>query len=150
MVKKSLELGPKKKEKRLKKKLEPVKKEPEVPAAKQSSSKDRKGIQICVAFTFFREVAVVFLFSFAGTVEGFIGQFVPVPISEVVVQRSNAVDGQLWATKVSVRFEDSKGVDIALSKCHDVGPYRVCDFVDSEITRSSKFCSTVSKFVLIT
>ncbi|VDK63770.1 unnamed protein product [Cylicostephanus goldi] len=70
-----------------------------------------------------------------GTVEGFIGQFVPVPISEVLVQRSNAVDGSLnyGQLTVSVRFEDSKGVDIALSKCQDVGPYRVCDFVDPEI-----------------
>ncbi|VDM68705.1 unnamed protein product [Strongylus vulgaris] len=70
-----------------------------------------------------------------GAVEGFIKQFVPVPISEVVVQRSNAVDGSLnhGQLTVSVRFEDPEGVSIALSKCQDVGPYRVCDFVDPEI-----------------
>ncbi|KIH60528.1 hypothetical protein ANCDUO_09222 [Ancylostoma duodenale] len=34
---------------------------------------------------------------------------------------------------LSVRFEDPKGVHIALSKCQDVGPYKACDFADPEI-----------------
>ncbi|KAK6727711.1 hypothetical protein RB195_005411 [Necator americanus] len=68
-------------------------------------------------------------------VVGFIKQFVPIPISEVVTQRSNASDGSTSCGQLtfSVRFEDPKGVGIALSKCQDVGPYKACDFADPEI-----------------
>nr|CDJ94182.1 Hypothetical 30.1 kDa protein ZC434.4 in [Haemonchus contortus] len=70
-----------------------------------------------------------------GFVEGFLKQFVQVPITEVLEQRSNALDGSLnhGQLTLSVRFEDPKGVSIALSQCQDVGPFRVCDFVDPEV-----------------
>ncbi|VDO92607.1 unnamed protein product [Heligmosomoides polygyrus] len=34
---------------------------------------------------------------------------------------------------LSVRFEDPKGVDVALSTCQDAGPFKVCDFVDAKM-----------------
>ncbi|PIO68875.1 hypothetical protein TELCIR_09323 [Teladorsagia circumcincta] len=70
-----------------------------------------------------------------GFVEGFLKQFVQVPITEVVEQRSNALDGSLnhGQLTLSVRFEDPKGVSIALSQCQEAGPFRVCDFVDPEV-----------------
>ncbi|KAK5977227.1 RRP7 domain-containing protein [Trichostrongylus colubriformis] len=70
-----------------------------------------------------------------GFVEGFLKQFVQVPISEVIEQRSNALDGSLnhGQLTLSVRFEDPKGVTIALAQCQNAGPFRVCDFVDPEV-----------------
>ncbi|KAK6029014.1 hypothetical protein OSTOST_04885, partial [Ostertagia ostertagi] len=70
-----------------------------------------------------------------GFVEGFLKQFVQVPITEVIEQRSNALDGSLnhGQLTLSVRFEDPKGVSLALSQCQEAGPFRVCDFVDPEV-----------------
>lgn len=70
-----------------------------------------------------------------GFVEAILSQFVRVPISEVVEQRSNALDGSVehGQLTLSVRFEDPKGVDVALSTCQDAGPFKVCDFVDAKM-----------------
>ncbi|KAJ1367809.1 hypothetical protein KIN20_028803 [Parelaphostrongylus tenuis] len=65
-------------------------------------------------------------------VGGFISQFVNVPIKDVVVKRSTALDGSKLSGQLtlSVLFKEPRGVSLALAKCQDVGPYRVCDFCD--------------------
>ncbi|EPB77225.1 ribosomal RNA-processing protein 7-like family protein [Ancylostoma ceylanicum] len=152
MVKKALSTdnSEKKKLKRLKK-VKPVKIEPSTSEAAPIESDELKYLRYSISdrYSASRQlflkvdksneysliVANVPAYLPEGAVEGFIKQFVPVPISEVVVQRSNALDGSLshGQLTLSVRFEDPKGVHIALSKCQDVGPYKACDFADPEI-----------------
>ncbi|WKX89539.1 hypothetical protein Q1695_008864 [Nippostrongylus brasiliensis] len=68
-------------------------------------------------------------------VERCLSHFVPVPITEVIEQRSNSLDGSLNSGQLtlSVRFEEAKGVALALESCENAGPFRVCDFVDATI-----------------
>ncbi|KJH50567.1 hypothetical protein DICVIV_03241 [Dictyocaulus viviparus] len=63
-------------------------------------------------------------------VEGFLSQFVSVPIQEVVVKRTSALNGSksYGQLTLSVVFNDPSGVSLALENCQNVGPYRVCDF----------------------
>uniref|UniRef100_A0A1I7WT24 Uncharacterized protein n=1 Tax=Heterorhabditis bacteriophora TaxID=37862 RepID=A0A1I7WT24_HETBA len=67
-------------------------------------------------------------------------QFVPVPITEVITQRSNSIDGSLSFVRFfygqltsSVIFETAQGVLLALDQCQCVGPYRVSDFINLEL-----------------